>query len=299
MVDHTALQKRHQKISSQLDGLRQQLSASQATHEEHTHQLDLKVHEIEDLRRELTEKARVVEKVTMEKDQANADRSDILRTVARLQSDLKRVRRDAEVLGKDLKELRNERDKAEAKHRDELNQAEKVQKQLSAQMRVANEQLEMHRVKAKKASAELQNHVCKTENQDIDLLRIQHKNECRGLIVQIHYLKAKFTRESVFRADLTYQKYYLLEVLSKFEKGEKQILAAIARLDFPMYKQPTKQSRKPPSLRTTAVAVRFICRAKRASALWKSQSSSRTAINAALMEVRKKRKAIASGHQKA
>lgn len=237
MADHASLQQHHQDISSRLNRLRQQFSASHATHQERTHQLDLKVNEIEDLRRELTERNRVVEKITSEKNQAHAERSDILRTVARLQGDLKRVRRDAEMLGKDLKELRSERDKMENKHRDELNQAERVQKQLSAQIRLANEQLEVHRIKAKKALADLHSHVCKTlvpivlhvyqainnyllsENQDMNLLRIQHKNECKGLMVQIHYLKAKFTRESTFRADLTYQKHYLLEVLSKFEKG--------------------------------------------------------------------------------
>lgn len=49
-------------------------------------------------------------------------------------------------------------------------------------------------------------------------MRIQHKKECKGLIVQIRYLKAKFTRESSLRSDLGYQKHYLLVLLTKFEK---------------------------------------------------------------------------------
>jgi hypothetical protein len=49
-------------------------------------------------------------------------------------------------------------------------------------------------------------------------LKLQHNKECKGLMVQIRYLKAKFTRESFFRGDLTYQKQYLLVLLSQFEK---------------------------------------------------------------------------------
>lgn len=49
-------------------------------------------------------------------------------------------------------------------------------------------------------------------------LKSIHKKECKGLFVQIRYLKAKFTREAALRADLGYQKQYLLVVLSRLEK---------------------------------------------------------------------------------
>lgn len=48
-------------------------------------------------------------------------------------------------------------------------------------------------------------------------LKNQHKQECKGLIVQIKYLKARYTRESTMRSDLGFQKHYLLLLLSKFE----------------------------------------------------------------------------------
>lgn len=48
-------------------------------------------------------------------------------------------------------------------------------------------------------------------------LKIQHNKECKGLIVQIRYLKAKFIRESTFREDLTWQKEYLLVLLGQFK----------------------------------------------------------------------------------
>ena len=50
-------------------------------------------------------------------------------------------------------------------------------------------------------------------------LKSQHKQECKGLIVQIQYLKAKYTRESTMRSDLGFQKHYLLVLLSKFESS--------------------------------------------------------------------------------
>lgn len=49
-------------------------------------------------------------------------------------------------------------------------------------------------------------------------LKSKHKNECKGLIVQIKYLKAKWTRESTLRSDLGYQKQYLLVLLARSER---------------------------------------------------------------------------------
>ena len=49
-------------------------------------------------------------------------------------------------------------------------------------------------------------------------LKAQHKKECKGLIVQIKYLKAKWTRESALRSDLGYQKQYLLVLLARTER---------------------------------------------------------------------------------
>ena len=46
-------------------------------------------------------------------------------------------------------------------------------------------------------------------------LKQQHNRECKGLMVQIKYLKAKYTRESAFRCDLAYQKQYLLVLMAR------------------------------------------------------------------------------------
>jgi hypothetical protein len=54
---------------------------------------------------------------------------------------------------------------------------------------------------------------------DVLALKNRHKQECKGLIVQIKYLKAKYTRESTMRSDLGFQKHYLLVLLAKFESS--------------------------------------------------------------------------------
>ena len=57
------------------------------------------------------------------------------------------------------------------------------------------------------------------DDSQVVALKSQHKQECKGLIVQIKYLKAKYTRESTMRSDLGFQKQYLLLLLSKFESS--------------------------------------------------------------------------------
>ena len=70
------------------------------------------------------------------------------RTVAGLEADLKRVRRDAEAFGQDLKFLRIENDNLKSK------------KQAQAQVRLLNEQLEMEKENVLKARGEIKNYIC-------------------------------------------------------------------------------------------------------------------------------------------
>jgi hypothetical protein len=56
------------------------------------------------------------------------------------------------------------------------------------------------------------------DGKQLSALKLQHNKECKGLFVQIQYLKAKFARESTLRFDLVYQKQYLLELLRQLEK---------------------------------------------------------------------------------
>ena len=51
-----------------------------------------------------------------------------------------------------------------------------------------------------------------------EALKVKHNKECKGLFVQIRYLKAKFSREAALRDGLSYQKSYLLVLLQQHEK---------------------------------------------------------------------------------
>lgn len=49
-------------------------------------------------------------------------------------------------------------------------------------------------------------------------IKLQHKKECKGLMVQIRFLKARFTREEGLRTCLVEQKRYLLVLLARSER---------------------------------------------------------------------------------
>lgn len=77
------------------------------------------------------------------------EKTDVARTVAVLEADLRRVKRDAEAFGRDLKALRAEKEKLQEKHRDELVKAERTKKQAQTQIRLLNEKLDSQHVKLK------------------------------------------------------------------------------------------------------------------------------------------------------
>lgn len=128
-------------------------------------------------------------------------------------------------------------------------------------------------------------------------------------MLQIRYLKAKFTRESTFRCDLTYQKKYLLTLMEQFEKrffqslslpnatsniysrSERTILGAIARVGFPVappsaLSAPRKRARK---LKSVAQMIIFLSRARKCGESWRKESEQKQAIAAALEDVRRRR----------
>lgn len=95
-----------------------------------------------------------------EKNRIASQKNDVARTVALLEADLKRVRRDAEAFGRDLKHLRAEKERWDAKQKEETAKVERARKQSQTQIRLLNEQLDGQREKVKRARDELQNHVC-------------------------------------------------------------------------------------------------------------------------------------------
>jgi chromosome segregation ATPase len=148
-----------------MNALRDQLRAAQKSHDDRRHELDLHVHEIEDLRRALTDRENELERAEASKVRASQEKSDFARTVRELEADLLRVRKEAERFGNDLKALRKERDKLEEKKRVEeerVKKAERGQNQLKTELRLLKEELEGEKGRSRKASEGWRSHVCAT-----------------------------------------------------------------------------------------------------------------------------------------
>lgn len=142
------------------NNLRNEYVAQSTSHDNRRHELDLHRLEIEDLRRALDDCAHDLKRVEKEKDKVATEKSDVARTVAALEADLKRVRRDAEAFGRDLKLLRGEKEKLEVTNKDEIAKAERARKQAQTQIRLLTEQLETQKDKTAQALGNLKSHVC-------------------------------------------------------------------------------------------------------------------------------------------
>ncbi|KAJ3782678.1 hypothetical protein GGU10DRAFT_389676 [Lentinula aff. detonsa] len=291
-ADHKELQQRYSEISEHANRLLDNEAASRKTHDKHRHELDLYLSEIEDLRKALSDRGNELHRVESEKQRIAAERTDVAQTVALLEADLKRVRENAEAFGRDLKELRVEKERLERKHHEEQSKADRTKKQAQTQIRLLTEQLEGQRAKTLRARGELENHTCAMDDRQLSSLKLQHNKEAKGLIVQIRYLKAKFTRESMLRFSLAYQKHYLLILLKQFEKSEQTISAAIARIGFPVVTPPARLKKR--DLKTIIQSIIFLTRTRRAAEEWRKQNASRQAVTAALEDVHQRRAAASS-----
>lgn len=140
--------------------MRRNHSASQTSHDNRRHQLDLYAGEIEELRSALSTQTNRLTVVQAEKSRIASERRDVQHSVAKLETDLRRVQRDAEIFGRDLKHLRVEKERLEEKHREELAHSTRVCKQNQTQIRLLNEQLAGQRDKAKRATDVFKTHVC-------------------------------------------------------------------------------------------------------------------------------------------
>ena len=116
--------------------------------------------EIEDLQRALSEQADELHRAEKEKHRIAAEKEGVAQTVASLEADLRRVKKDAEAFGRDLKRLRAEKEDMEESHKHELTRSERSKKQAQAQIRLLTEQLESHKEAARRAQEDLRRHSC-------------------------------------------------------------------------------------------------------------------------------------------
>ncbi|KAI9440630.1 hypothetical protein H4582DRAFT_1938265 [Lactarius indigo] len=285
VAEHKKLQQRFKTASEQMDKLREEHRASQRSHDSRRHALDLQRIEIEELKKALADQAGALQATEAAHIRAAAAQA---RELASLEADLARVRRSAESLGRDLRGERKRREEENARRdaerkaersrarkevettRKELETVLRERKQAGAELRLLHEQLNL--LEGEKRT--WNGHKCALDSSQLSALRDQHKLESKGLIVQIHYLKAKFTRENTLRMDLSYQKRYLLVLLSRRERSEEHILAMIAKITSPIPGLPPKPRRM--TLRIP-------------SEIWRAQCAPKPAIKAALEDVRRRR----------
>ena len=116
--------------------------------------------EIEDLRRALSTQADELHRAEQEKNRAAMEKGDLARTVSALETDLRRVRRDAEAFGRDLRELRSQKEKLEKDRKEDGAKAERAQKQAQAQIRVLKDEAKGEREKARALQEEWSRHIC-------------------------------------------------------------------------------------------------------------------------------------------
>jgi chromosome segregation ATPase len=112
--------------------------------------------EIEELRKALDDRACEMQRMEQEKERTSSEKDNVARTVAGLEADLQRVKRDAEAFGKDLQALRAEKENLEARSKDEITKAERAKKQAQAQIRILTEQLNTEKDRASKAIGQLE-----------------------------------------------------------------------------------------------------------------------------------------------
>ncbi|KAG8805330.1 hypothetical protein FRC17_005562, partial [Serendipita sp. 399] len=295
---HSALQQSYTSAADRVNKLRKELASIQTLHDDHRHQLDMQIAEIGDLKREIAWRE---EELDLER-RNKAGGGELSVVVEELEAQVVRLKSDAEHFHHDLAALRTSKKGSEDRLREETSRSERIQTQLRVQLAVLEKELEEQRLRSQymredhvcgsgyvkcDALKEVVDHDCRDEGA-LSRMKVQHNRECKGLMLQISYLKSKYTRENIFRQHLMYQKDYLLHLLSRLETEDQPTLARVAQIDRPA----TSPQRK--SFRSIVQTVMFINRAKRLANNWRDMSATKDVMAVALQEVRKRR-SIAQG----
>ncbi|KAL6300868.1 hypothetical protein BKA93DRAFT_500905 [Sparassis latifolia] len=146
-TNYKDLQRRYGQVSENMNKLRDEYTASQTSHNNRRHQLDLHLLEVEDLRRALSDQTEELHRAESEKNRIAAEKSDFANNVAVLETDLQRVRKDAEAFGRDLKLLRAQKDRLEEERKQQDAKSERSHKQSQTQIRVLKDELDSQREK--------------------------------------------------------------------------------------------------------------------------------------------------------
>lgn len=197
---------RRQKSQQEFVNVFEELRSAREAISAHQRQLDEQVETIETLHGNLQAQSKTLEAVHDDRDRLQGQRQEILDDVAQLEMDLRRVRDESRRFGMDLENMRREQIKCKTDAPPAGNE-------------------DVHRQYHTKISRLAADYALQHSS-----LAAQHRAQCKGLLLQIRYEKAKYMRESDLRTDLIQQKRYLLGIVGGLELSEQatqQFLTAV------------------------------------------------------------------------
>ena len=217
------------------------LAASRAALAEHQTQLDEQIEQMEAAHAALRSKKAAYEKIAGDRDRLRAERDLIVHDVGMFEQELRKLRREADQQGADLEALRAEREEARRQFASDGAAKDRERAEFMVQVKTLVEQLksktaEVDRIKTKLDELERSRTTAPppyVEDHSLVAARKMHEAECKGLILQIKYLKLKLNREMDLRADLTHQKQYISLLLQGFARSD----AELGRLIFDLHLQ--------------------------------------------------------------
>ncbi|PWN28345.1 hypothetical protein BDZ90DRAFT_231334 [Jaminaea rosea] len=283
-----------------------ELASTRQAAQEHQQQLDAQTRQVEQLHTELRRQDKDLRKVAGDRDRLHEERRDILEDVAALEADLRRVRGESEKFGMDLERLRRERDEqrrqaeragsapgAGARNSEAANITAEAQETIAALKRRLDQAQRM--IQDLEVRESLAATMGPTAHQDTAALRAKHAAECKGLLTQIRYLKAKYMRESDLREDLCFQKTYLLQMVGGLELSERETLRFLADLGRSRgIEQPERSMAKEGprmKLRKALLVVKAASRMKCMAQHWRQTVAVKQALVQAHQSAKSKRRA--------
>ena len=209
------------------------LAASRSALAQHQAQLDEQIEQMQAAHAALRSKKAAYEKIAGDRDRLRAERDLIVHDVGMFEQELRRLRREADRQGADLEALRAEREEARRRLASDQEVKHRERSEFILQVKTLVEQLKSKTQEVDKIKSKLdQLEQGSVADHSWVTARKMHEAECKGLILQISYLKLKLTREMDLRADLTHQKQYISQLLQGLTRSDKQLARLILDLNL-------------------------------------------------------------------
>ncbi|RSH95361.1 hypothetical protein EHS25_000448 [Saitozyma podzolica] len=221
----------------------------------------------ERLRVSLDAKTHALEQAENRVSALQRERERVTKDLTEFERDLRAARLESQRFGAELQRLKLDQEAATAKQGAD-GRLERECRSAQDKLRVLRLELDEERATCQSLERWREEHKCGTGAQlALEEQRARFKAQTRDLAAQIRYLKAKFTRESIFRNGLALQKRYFLLLVGGMSLNEQATLKAIASMGFPVPEPPRPKR----TLKAVGLAVLGLIRAKNSAARWKEE----------------------------